>query len=103
MEGWQAIVASDLYIILTTWVPGFDRAGAKDLKKLVGSRKWIGMAGQDITVTVLTSMLTIPLDLWVAFTYLGLPYVSYFSTTVSLPVAAPSSSISISKTSLAVN
>jgi len=78
MEGWQAIVASDPYIILTSRVPGFDRAGAKDLKKLVGSRKWIGTSGQDITVTVLTWMLTIPLDLWVAFTYLGIPYVSNF-------------------------
>ena len=52
MEGWQAIVASDFNTILTTWVPGFDQVGAKDLKKLVGSRKWVGTAGQDVTVLI---------------------------------------------------
>ena len=55
MEGWQAIATSDFYTILTTCVVGFDQVGAKDLKKLIGSKKWIGTAGQDITVTVLTS------------------------------------------------
>lgn len=43
-------------LIETAWKEGFDEEGAKDLKKLVGTRKWIGTA-----------------DLWVAFSYQGIP------------------------------
>ncbi|GLB35137.1 putative DUF1671-domain-containing protein [Lyophyllum shimeji] len=39
-----------------SWEAGFDEDGAKELKNLVGSKKWIGTA-----------------DLWVAFTYRGIP------------------------------
>ncbi|KAG5634971.1 hypothetical protein H0H81_000171 [Sphagnurus paluster] len=35
---------------------GFDEEGASDLNNLVGAKKWIGTA-----------------DLWVAFTYRGIP------------------------------
>ncbi|RDB21250.1 Zinc finger with UFM1-specific peptidase domain protein [Hypsizygus marmoreus] len=38
------------------WKAGFDAVGARDLKKLVGTQKWIGTA-----------------DLWVAFTFRGIP------------------------------
>lgn len=42
--------------IEAAWKDGFDEEGASDLNNLVGAKKWIGTA-----------------DLWVAFTYRGIP------------------------------
>jgi hypothetical protein len=58
---------------------GFDPEGQKELKNLVGTSKWIGTAGKFMTPETNMSLTGLQ-DLWVAFSYRGIPFVQILLT-----------------------
>ncbi|KAF9532353.1 peptidase family C78-domain-containing protein [Crepidotus variabilis] len=57
------------------WSEGFDPEGKKQLKELVGSKKWIGTSGASNVIPCQSYPLFwfFMKDLWVAFTFRGIP------------------------------